>query len=74
MSLLSEELIASSYEQHIEHFYMLTQHAGSERWPRDLAGNNLGGGTRDDRQLAARNIMLTSAVVTSVAAEQHRFC
>ena len=53
---------------------MLTQRAGSERWPRDLAGNKLGGGTRDDRQVAARSNMLTSAVVTSVVAEQRRFC
>jgi len=45
--------------------------AGTER---DLAANMLRVGTRDDRQLATRCNMLTSAVVTSVAAERRHFC
>jgi hypothetical protein len=53
---------------------VLTQPAGSQRWQRDLAGTKLGGGTHDDRLVAARSNMLTSAVVTSVVAEQRRFC
>ena len=74
MSLLSEELIASLYDPQINNFFVLTHRAGSERWPRDLAGNKLSGGTRNDRQLAARSYMLTSALVTSVVAEQRHFC
>jgi hypothetical protein len=37
---------------------MFTKRAGRERWPHDLAGNKLAGGTRGNRQLAARNTVL----------------
>lgn len=72
MSLLLQELVASFYEQ-IVNLSLLPQRASSECWPRDLAGNKLEGSTRSDRQIAERSNTLTSAVVTSVFAEQGHF-
>ena len=65
MPLLFEVLIASLYEPHTDNFFMFTQCAGSERRLHNLEGNKLVGGTRDNRQLAARNNMLISSLTQS---------